>query len=312
MDAQRTIEREISLTGVNVYNGRQSTVTISPAEPDTGLVFRVNGSEIPATLKNAYQSSRSVFLRNSDSRGPDVGLVEHLLAALFYGLDVDNARIGLRSQFSFTWPPRTAAICPTFDSATREYVQALSDHVVQQDVPRTYATLSERIGVTRLHRTKPDRLELNPTEDAQLTVTYTAGWSKQGITDQTKMLIVTPDSYAAEVARARPPAISFLSEGFIVRMTRAGFVGLMPHHGVTPNNYQLTRADDRYNGMEPVSHKLIDLLGELALLGVRLQGVEIKAYKTGHAFDLAALQEISPKLMGVHQEKSKEMGRQIA
>ena len=86
---QNTIASPITLSGVGIHTGKPSSVTVSPAEANTGRIFVLNGHRVPATAEFVIDSNRCTTLGTTEHR---VSTVEHLLAALA-GLHIDNALI---------------------------------------------------------------------------------------------------------------------------------------------------------------------------------------------------------------------------
>lgn len=262
---QRSLAASISLEGIGVHSGLTCAVTIDPADADTGIVFEINGTRIPATLQSAlgHQHHRQTIL--GDPRGSHVATPEHVLSAL-RGMGIDNARIRV-----------TAPELPLLDGGAAQFADAIAaTGFVDQDRPRRILNVSRPVAF------KPGagaaRFSAHPFDG--LTLTYFVDYSDRGDNVVGRIgasIVVTPEAYQREIA----PARTFAFESEIERLRRAG-MGL----GGSLDTVVVIGAsgylNDRLNFPdEIVRHKILDLIGDLSLAGCALRG-HIMAECTGH------------------------------
>ncbi len=311
--SQRTIARSVSFSGVSMVDGRTVNVSLHPAEPGTGLVFRrtdlEHRPEIPARLKNICRSSIYIalthsgwreglvrkFLRNNTHLTPfrylehlllplprpHVAVVEHFLAVAY--IFVDNLIIDVDGDdlpyMSF-----------------QEYALRFKEaDVVEQAAERKMFTVAKEF---RSEGREGQFVEIHPGKE--LFVEYSIDFSQKSsaVGIQSHTISLTPDTFMSDISRARTL--------FLIKWRR--FVkGIYKSVEYSPkslskilaadgNSYLNTGADTpRYieNGFstEVVRHKIGDLLGEMALTGIPLLG-RFRIHRGGHHFTLQALKEI--------------------
>jgi UDP-3-O-[3-hydroxymyristoyl] N-acetylglucosamine deacetylase/3-hydroxyacyl-[acyl-carrier-protein] dehydratase len=277
MRNQRTLREPVEITGVGLHTGQPCTLRIRPAEPDTGVVFvrsDLKGSpRIPASIDNVSPEARRTALEND---GGNVHTVEHFLAALA-GLRVDNLEIEVLGPE-----------IPGADGSARPFFEALRGAgVVDQKASRKDFTLDEPVAVAEGDAT----LVAMPCPD-RLSLAYTLDYGRQaGMPPQFFSVDdLTEDFFAREIAPARTFCLA--SE---VEELRGRGLG----KGATPENTVVLGDAAAMNGLrfrdEPARHKLLDLVGDLFLLGVDLKA-QIVATKTGHRANAALVQKLR-KLM---------------
>jgi UDP-3-O-[3-hydroxymyristoyl] N-acetylglucosamine deacetylase len=245
-------------------------VTIRPADEGSGIGFvRTDrgGVEIPATARLLNGTSLSTTL----SRGAEtVATVEHVLSALG-GLGVDNARIEVDG-------PEV----PILDGSARPFV----DLIVRAGL-RTQAAARRFLALTRPIRVKDGDKEILALPANELTVTYAIDFPHPAIGYQAAASRIEAATYAAEIA----PARTFCLMREVESMRRAGLA-----RGGSFDNAVVVGEDGVVNGSlrfpdEFVRHKMLDLVGDLALLGAPLRA-HVIAFKAGHRLHTALVRRI--------------------
>jgi UDP-3-O-[3-hydroxymyristoyl] N-acetylglucosamine deacetylase/3-hydroxyacyl-[acyl-carrier-protein] dehydratase len=259
---QQTINRPVSFSGVGLHSGNQVNMTILPAPPGTGIRFRrvdLEGKpEIDARVENVVETNRSTTIGKGNTK---VHTVEHLLAT-FNGFGIDNAIIELDANEP-----------PIADGSAREYCKLIqSSGIVPQDERRnTYSV------------TEPIELQMGETEMAVfpndvLKITCTSA-DKQDRFTQFYSLEISPKTWQDELAQARTfcfyEEIEFLIQNGLIRG------GSLENAVVVRDDAVLTTEPLRYPN-EFVRHKMLDILGDLALIGQPLCG-HVIAVKPSHA-----------------------------
>lgn len=281
---QRTLAQPAVVTGFGFFTNADATARFLPAEPDTGILF-VRGDlperpEIPATIAYAVDRHRRTALEH---RGAAVELTEHLLAALA-GLWIDNCIVELDGPEP-----------PGGDGSARHFVDALlAAGIVEQEQPAaifgvsaaTTVTLPDAAGsivatpfaAPLAARIKRDRTAVDPTA-SRCVLRYELDYGDDSpIPRQSAEYALTPETFAAEIAGARTFILeteieSLRGRGYGTRVTSADLL-VFGKNGVIDN---ALRADN-----ECARHKLLDCIGDFALIGGRLSG-RFTASQTGHA-----------------------------
>jgi UDP-3-O-[3-hydroxymyristoyl] N-acetylglucosamine deacetylase/3-hydroxyacyl-[acyl-carrier-protein] dehydratase len=264
---QRTIKEEGKLTGRGLFGGQEANVTFRPAPEDTGIVFvRTDiGSamRIPATAPHIAERSRRTSIKKGEV---SIETVEHCLAAI-RALGIDNLFIEVEGPE-----------LPAPDCSSAEYVRILkAAGVVEQKSERKEFVIRKLLTVTAGDAT----IYALPDSDGELNITYDLDYSDHaGIGRQIYSYRLAPDSFETHMA----PARSFLLE---VEARQFQARGLGTHIG--PQEILVIGADGPIKNTyrfpnECVRHKIVDLIGDLTLVGRPVIG-RIVAYKSGHALN---------------------------
>ena len=261
MRAQNTLVRRVRLSGIGLHTGRHVRVVLHPARADHGVVFYRSDVDafIPAVAEAAGRSDHATSL---GGRGRDVATVEHLLSAAV-GAGLDNLLVELDGP---EVPILDGSALPWLDGFETAGLVALNARAVPF-VPSRVLTVSESSG---------KKLEIRPARD--LRVTYTIDFPNPAVGRQSITVVVTPESYAAHIAPAR--TFGFLAE---YEMLKAHGLarGAREDNCIVVGDDRVENGDLRFAD-EFVRHKVLDLLGDLALVGRPVLG-HVVAHKAGHA-----------------------------
>lgn len=266
MNVQHTLRGRISFSGVGLHTGRKTRTTIEPAEPDTGLVFRLeNGVCVPALAEYVTDTSRCTVLGNG---GSSVSTVEHLLSAL-RGMDVDNALIVVEG-----------GEIPVMEGSSKVFADAI------WDVGREPSNVARRVF-------RPDRAMGFRDDDKTVAILPAMTWKIKFTVAYAPPIgthffecEVTPEFYRDEIAPARTfgylhEVEELLSRGLAQGGTLENAVVFGPDGPLQP-----LRWPD-----ETVRHKVLDMIGDFALLGMYPQ-CEVVALKSGHKLHAAVMLEL--------------------
>ncbi len=254
------------------WSSQRTTVEFRPAAPDTGLVFvRKDLPDLPRVRASSETRIDAVRRTALAENGATVEMVEHILAALA-GLRIDNCEIIV-----------DGAEMPADDGSSWAAAKALAAAgTIEQGFPREVFSLQEtiRVGDGDLW------IEARPTSDTGLHISYEMDYPSSSIGYQFFQLSINPQSFMQELA----PARTFLLEGEAVAI-RAQGIG----KGFSYQDLLVFGPDGPIDNQvrfpnECVRHKVLDIVGDLALIGFDLNA-EIVAHKTGHRLntDLAAM-----------------------
>jgi len=260
--SQTTLRTGVSIEGVGLHSGHPVAAHFVPAPPDTGLVFvRMDRPRkpIPARVGSASTFDYATTL---SSDGISIGTVEHLLSAAA-GEGLDNCRIEIGG-------PEV----PILDGSALPFVRLFhAAGFERQDAPVRPAVLDRELIVERGDKS----IHYMPDGDG-LTITYDIDFPHPYVGKQTLTWTVRPEEYAARIAPAR--TFGFVRE--IEQLRARGLArGGSLQNAVVLDDAGILSGPLRFRD-EFVRHKILDLLGDLSLLGRPLTG-RIHASKAGHA-----------------------------
>jgi len=260
---QRTIKNPFELRGVGLHEGHDVRVVVRPAASDTGALFfrsdLADADPIPAVLDSVAEADRRTMLRRGKA---EVHTVEHLLAALG-GLGIDNVEIELDGPE-----------LPALDGSALPWFEALvSSGTVDQKVPRKVFAIDRPLYV------EMDGAMMNaiPSGHSGLRLSYTLDYRQHGLLPQFVEVDLPGSDLQREIAPAR--TFVFASEVETLRSSDLG-AGADEHNTVVLEGNQPRHGALRFPD-EPARHKLLDMLGDLYLLGADIQGT-ICATRSGH------------------------------
>lgn len=296
---QRTIGKKTSCVGIGLHTGVESKITFKPAPEDFGIRFKrmdVSGCpEIKADIDHVVDISRGTTI---EENGVRIHTVEHALAACV-GIGLDNVLIELSEKEP-----------PVMDGSAKDFVEALLKvGVVKQNVRKNYLHIDEAVGYT-----DPKRgVDIHVMPSDQFRVTFMIDYHYKTLGTQFTTMDQVEKNFATEIAPAR--TFCFLSEiehlkeeGLIKGGNLDGAVVIVDKEideaeaqklenlfGIKKeislgSNGTLGGIEFRFEN-EPVRHKALDLIGDLALLGMPIQG-HVIASKSGHAANVELVKEI--------------------
>lgn len=270
---QHTLNSTYSFSGKGLHTGRPVTMQLLPAPADFGIVFQRTdlGSEVQvrASIENVIQTRRCTTL---SERGVKIITAEHLLSA-FSALGVDNALVQV-----------DAAELPILDGSARPYVEAICTHGLMEQPAERKPVVVERPFVYEDPRSG-SRIVFEPADGFRVDVTI--DFKSKVIGVQHAHYDETVD-YAREIAPCR--TFCFRKEVLMLRLFGLIKGGSLDNALVVDEPRGFVGDPVLQFPDEPARHKLLDLLGDLALAGRPIQG-RITAYKPGHKANTQALKQ---------------------
>ncbi len=267
MIRQRTLKNVIRATGVGLHTGEKVYLTLRPASPDTGIVFRRTDLEpmveIKASPENVGDTVLSTTLINGDVR---ISTVEHLLSAMA-GLGIDNAYVDV-----------SAAEVPIMDGSAGPFVFLFqSAGIEEQNTPKRFIRIKQPVVVEdgdKWARFDPfDGFKVGFTIDFQHPV------FKED--SQCAEVDFSTTSFVREVSRAR--TFGFMRDIEQLRSRDLALGGSLDN-AVVLDDYRVLNTDGLRYEDEFVKHKILDAIGDLYLLGHSLIGA-FRGHKSGHALN---------------------------
>ncbi len=265
---QRTIARPVEVEGIGFLSGAVVRLRFLPAPARTGVVFIRTDLEphveVPACIECVSGTQRRTVLGKPPHQ---IGLVEHVLAALA-GLRIDNCFVEVN-----------AGEPPGLDGSAQGFVKALRQAgAVLQAARRTVWSVRSKVVVEHNGAT----LTMHPSRSGEFKISYILEYgSDSPIGSQTHTQVITPDTFANDLADSRTflleeEADELRRQGLGTRTTTADLL-VFGRHGLIGNTLR--------HANEPARHKILDVVGDLALLGHDLCG-HLVAYRSGHALNV--------------------------
>jgi UDP-3-O-[3-hydroxymyristoyl] N-acetylglucosamine deacetylase len=265
MNPQRTLRRSISCAGIGLHSGNKVNLSLRPAPASTGVRFRrsdLGGLEVAATVEHVGGINYATGLTRDAVR---VDTVEHLLAALV-SLGVDNAIVELNS-------PEV----PIMDGSAAPFIYLIQEAGVKLLAsPRRYLKVLRPIALSRGDK----RIALYPSDHFK--VTYSIAYDHPMLRHQARTIRLSEDAFVEEIAPAR--TFTFLKEVEMLRQQGLALGGSLENAVVIGDTGILNNAlrfDDEF-----VRHKILDVIGDMALVGHPLIG-HLVAHRGGHALHTA-------------------------
>ncbi len=261
MDAQRTLRRPISCVGIGLHSGNKVQLSLKPAAADSGIRFRrtdLGNLEVPATVNHLAGIQLATGLARNEV---SVETVEHLMSALV-SLGIDNVVIELNS-------PEV----PIMDGSAAPFVYLIQEAGVKTLAqPRKYLKIVRPISLSRGDK----RIALYPSDEFK--VTYSISFDHPLLRHQARTVHVTEESFIEEIAPAR--TFTFLKDVEMLRQNGLALGGSLDNAIVLGETGVLNNAlrfEDEF-----VRHKILDAVGDLALVGHPVIG-HLVAHRAGHA-----------------------------
>jgi UDP-3-O-[3-hydroxymyristoyl] N-acetylglucosamine deacetylase len=264
---QRTLKSLIRATGVGLHSGLKVAMTLRPAAPDTGIVFRRVDLPEPVDLRADPFAVGDTRLASCIERdGVKVGTVEHLMSA-FAGLGIDNAYVDV-----------DAPELPIMDGSAGPFVFLIqSAGIEEQPAAKKFVRVKKPIEV----RDGDKWARLEPYEGFRLSFSIVFQHPLMEKSGTSATVDFAANSYVRDVARAR--TFGFSQE--VEMLQEAGLaLGGSLDNAIVMDEYRILNPDGLRLSDEFVKHKLLDAVGDLYLLGHPLLA-SFSAHKSGHALN---------------------------
>jgi len=282
MTCQKTLQVPVRIEGTGLHSGLPSRVTLLPGKPNSGVwlkrLDRVPEVAFRATWENLdpnLSGGRQTSLRHGEIR---VRTVEHLLAA-FLGLGVDNAVVEIEGEE-----------LPGLDGSAQVYAEKILEAgLVDQPERRQYLEVDQPIYL------RGDDFTMTVLPSNNFEISYTLSYGSEALGDQFVRFRVTPESFARQIAPARTFCLKEEAEALLA----SGY-----GQGASLNNTLVFEGGEPIGNVlrfpdEAARHKVLDLIGDLFLLGRPIRG-HVISFRTGHRQN----HELVRKLLEWDQEKS--------
>jgi UDP-3-O-[3-hydroxymyristoyl] N-acetylglucosamine deacetylase len=271
MLAQRTLKTLTKAVGVGLHSGQRVELTLRPAAPDTGIVFRRVDLPEPVDIPVKAESVTDTRLASTISAGQaKVHTVEHLMSACA-GLGIDNLYVDI-----------TAEEVPILDGSASSFVFLLqSAGVVEQKAPKRFIRVLKPVQVTEGEGQNIKWARLEPYHGYKLSFEIEFHHPAVDSTGQQVVFDMSEGVYARDIARAR--TFGFTKD---VEMMRANGLALGGglDNAIVMDDYKVLNADGLRYDDEFVKHKILDAMGDLYIVGHPLLA-SYSAFRSGHAMN---------------------------
>ena len=285
MTHQKTIKKEACVSGIGLHSGKEVEVVFKPAPPYSGISFvRVDLKEkpvVPADISKVIDAARRPRRTSIGIGEAEVHTVEHLMAALA-GLEIDNLAIEISGDE-----------IPGLDGSAVPFLNVLREAgVEEQNAERSYYRPKEPLWINENGST----ILILP--DSELKISYTLSYNHPLLDSQFFSFSLNPDNFKQELA----PSRTFCLENEVAVLKEQGLgKGADYTNTVVIGEMGVVKNKVRFKN-ECVRHKVLDLLGDLYLLGCPLRG-HVIALKSGHSLNIKLLQRIRSE-----QERTRQAG----
>jgi UDP-3-O-[3-hydroxymyristoyl] N-acetylglucosamine deacetylase len=278
MLAQRTLKTLTQAVGVGLHSGQRVELTLRPAAPDTGIVFRRVDLPEPVDIPVRAESVTDTRLASTISVGQaKVFTVEHLMSACA-GLGIDNLYVDI-----------TAEEVPILDGSASSFVFLLqSAGIVEQNAPKRFLRVLKTVQVSEGEGSHIKWAKLEPYHGYKLSFEIDFRHPAVDSTGQQVVFDMSEGVYARDIARAR--TFGFTKD---VEMMRANGLALGGglDNAIVMDDYKVLNADGLRYDDEFVKHKILDAMGDLYIVGKPLLAA-YSAFRSGHAMNNLLLREL--------------------
>jgi UDP-3-O-[3-hydroxymyristoyl] N-acetylglucosamine deacetylase len=275
---QRTLKSLTRAVGVGLHSGQRVEITLRPAAPDTGIVFRrvdlPQAIDIPVSATAVTDTRLASTLSSGNAK---VHTVEHLMSACA-GLGVDNLYVDI-----------TAEEIPILDGSAASFVFLLqSAGIEMQNAPRRFIRLLKPVEVREGTGANEKWARLDPYHGFKLSFEIDFNHPAVDSTGQRVEFDLSTGSYSRDIARAR--TFGFTKD---VEMMRANGLALGGglDNAIVMDDYKVLNADGLRYDDEFVKHKILDAMGDLYIVGKPLLAA-YSARRSGHALNNKLLREL--------------------
>lgn len=271
---QRTLKNVIRATGIGLHTGKKVYLTLRPAAPDTGIVFRRVDLDPPVEIKAACENVGDTTLSTALCDGDvKISTVEHLLSAMA-GLGIDNAYIDLN-----------APEVPIMDGSAGPFVFLLqSAGIVEQNKAKKFIRIKKPVVIEQ----EDKWARFDPFNGFKVGFTIEFNHPVFTSAKQSAEIDFSSTSFLREVSRAR--TFGFIRD--VERLREQNLVlGGSLDNAVVVDDYRVLNEDGLRYEDEFVKHKILDAIGDLYLLGHSLIGA-FTGYKAGHALNNMLLRKL--------------------
>ena len=275
---QRTLKSLTRAVGVGLHSGQRVEITLRPAQPDTGIVFRRVDLPVPVDIAVSAAAVTDTRMASTiSSGGAKVQTVEHLMSACA-GLGIDNLYVDI-----------TAEEIPILDGSAASFVFLLqSAGIEMQSAPKRFMRVTRAVEVREGAGPNLKWARLEPYNGYKLSFEIVFDHPAVDSTGQQVEFDMGTDSYSRDIARAR--TFGFTKDVEMMRTNGLALGGGLDN-AIVMDDYRVLNSDGLRYDDEFVKHKLLDAIGDLYCVGKPLLA-SYSAFRSGHALNNKLLREL--------------------
>lgn len=269
---QHTVVEDVSCTGIGLHSGKKVRLTIKPAPPDSGIRFFRNdlpgNRSIRANWKNVVDTNMSTTI---GMNGCKVSTIEHLMAA-FFGLGIDNARVEVDGPE-----------IPIMDGSAAPFIFMIkSVGIKEQKKFKQFIIIKKPLKITDGNRS------INIFPSKELRISFTIDFYHPLLRNQRYDLAFSGREFINEISRAR--TFGFLKDIKLLREAGLAMGGSLDN-AIVIDDFRILNEDGLRYKNEFVRHKILDFIGDLAVIGTPIIG-KFEIQKSGHSLNHSMLKEL--------------------
>jgi UDP-3-O-[3-hydroxymyristoyl] N-acetylglucosamine deacetylase len=278
MVQQRTLKSLTRAVGVGLHSGQRVELTLRPAQPNTGIVFRRVDLPFPVEIQVSAEAVTDTRLASTLShQGVKVHTVEHLMSACA-GLGIDNLYVDIDAEE-----------VPILDGSAASFVFLLqSAGIALQGVPKKFLRVKKTITVRQGEGPAVKWAQLDPYHGYRLSFEIDFDHPAVDSTGQCVMFDFSSGTYSRDIARAR--TFGFTKDVEMMRTHGLALGGGMDN-AIVMDDYRVLNAEGLRYDDEFVKHKILDAIGDLYILGKPLLA-SYSAFRSGHALNNLLLRKL--------------------
>jgi UDP-3-O-[3-hydroxymyristoyl] N-acetylglucosamine deacetylase len=275
---QRTLKSLTRAVGVGVHSGQRVELTLRPAQPDTGIVFRRVDLPVPVDIPmSASAVSDTRMATTVANGGAKVATVEHLMSACA-GLGIDNLYVDI-----------TAEEVPILDGSAASFVFLLQSAGIElQNAPRRFIRVIKPVEVREGQGASERWARVDPFHGYKLSFEIDFDHPAVDSTGQRVEFDMSVHSYSRDIARAR--TFGFTKDVEMMRVNGLGLGGGLDN-AIVMDDYKVLNAGGLRYDDEFVKHKILDAMGDMYMLGKPLLAA-YGAFRSGHALNNKLVREL--------------------
>ena len=270
---QKTINEDINLNGVGLHSGLNANITIKPAEPNTGIIFkRTDIKENNIIIPNIFNVSSAIFCTTiSNENNVTVSTIEHLMGA-FYGMGIDNAIVEIDNKE-----------VPILDGSAKKFVEAISNAGIKNsEVPIKVIKIEKKIEFADDQKT----ISIEPSK-ISLDIDFELKYKNEAIGVQ-RNLVKVYESDLSNIYNSR----TFCLFEDIEKLKKMGLAkGGNLNNAIVVKDSKVLNEGGLRNEKEFVNHKILDCMGDLYLAGFKIIG-KIVCSQGGHKLTNQLLRKV--------------------
>jgi UDP-3-O-[3-hydroxymyristoyl] N-acetylglucosamine deacetylase len=270
---QKTLKKNISFQGIGLHSGLNANLTIKPAEPNTGIIFkRIDIIKDNIVIPNVFNVSSAIFCTTiSNEQGVSVSTIEHLMGA-FYGMGIDNAIVEIDNQE-----------VPILDGSAKLFVEAISKAGIKNsEAPIKIIKIEEKIDFIDGEKSisiEPSKVTL----DIDFELKY-----KNSLIGNQRNLIKVYEADLTEVYNSR----TFCLLEDVEKLKEMGLAkGGSLKNAIVVKDSEVLNEEGLRNEKEFVNHKILDCMGDLYLAGYKIIG-KLVCSQGGHKLTNQLLRKV--------------------